>query len=223
MITTALHSRFTVSLSLLGSVILLLGLPLAGAPLRGLTASKAAQELSEKGRVSFRVNGQPRLLILAAGEVALPRRGADAAALPAGVQLAAADAQHRILRLPSGAGPAQWLETSRARAQSGVGGLSALAQMDDIGPVFYEVGREGDGAARLVATGRLLMIGADAAAAGNAAAMTGARGYTSLSGELWVLDYASPYLMLAAAQALESAGSSVEPQFTRWRVKRAAR
>lgn len=222
MITTALHSRFTVSLSLLGSVILLLGLPLAGAPLRGLTASKAAQELSEKGRVSFRVNGQPRLLILASGEVALPRGGVDAAALPAGVQLAAADAQHRILRLPSGAGPAQWLETSRARAQSGVGGLSALAQMDDIGPVFYEVGREGDRAARLVATGRLLMIGADAAAAGNAAAMTGARGYTSLSGELWVLDYASPYLMLAAAQALESAGSSVEPQFTRWRVKRAA-
>ena len=195
---------------------------LHGAPQRGLTPAKAAQQLSEKGRVIFRVNGQPRLLILAPGEVALPRRGADAAALLAGVQLAAADAQHRILRLPGGVSPEQWLETNRARAQSAVGGSSAEAQTDDIGPVFYELGREGNSAARFVATGKLLLIGADAAAAGVAAGNTGARGYVSLSERLWVLDYASPYMMLSAAQSLESAGSSVEPQFTRWRVKRAA-
>lgn len=72
MITTTLRSRFTVSLSLLVSGLLLLGSPLAGAPQRGLTPAKAAQELSEKGRVIFRVNGQSRLLVLAAGEVALP-------------------------------------------------------------------------------------------------------------------------------------------------------
>lgn len=222
MLNSSFSPRFAAWLMTIASLLLVPTSTLWAAPLRELTPAKAAQELAVKGRVTFRVNGQPRLLILEPREIALPRPGAETAALPAGVQLAATDAQHQILRLPSGATPAQWLEASGVRAQSGGSGISTRATAEEIGPVFYEAGRDGESAARLVATGKLLLIGADAAGAGDAAATTGARGFATLSDELWVLEYRSPYLMLAAAQALESAGRSVEPQFTRWRVKRAA-
>ncbi|MFM8334526.1 MAG: S8 family peptidase, partial [Opitutaceae bacterium] len=214
--------RFSALLGALAMLVVVQVLQLSGAPLNEMTPSKAAQELTAKGRVTFRVNGQPRVLILAPGEVAIARRGADAAPLPDGAQLAAADEQHRIVRLPNGTAPAQLLEVNRVRAQSGGSGGSASPSAEDIAPVFYEEGREGESAARKVATGKLLLIGADAVAAADAAAITKARGHNPLSDTLWVLDYASPYLMLAAAQTLESAGRSVEPQFTRSRVKRAA-
>ncbi len=194
------------------------------APGTGKTTVQAARELADAGRVVFPVSGQPRTLVLAPEQVALPLRAGTAARLPAGLQPLASDAQHRFVRLPTGTTAATWLEKTAARAQSGgsAGAETAEELPADIGPVFYELGREGDPAARHVATGKLLLVGPGRTAAEAAAIATGAQSTVALTDELWVLGYASPYQMMSAARALQVGGLHVEPQFTRPLVKRAA-
>ena len=58
-------ARFTALLSVFGLLPWLLGSALTATPVREMTPEQAAQELAVKGRVNVRVNGQPRLLILA--------------------------------------------------------------------------------------------------------------------------------------------------------------
>ena len=68
MLITTVCARFTALLSVFGLLPWLLGSALTATPVREMTPEQAAQELAVKGRVNVRVNGQPRLLILAPGE-----------------------------------------------------------------------------------------------------------------------------------------------------------
>ena len=183
------------------------------APTPGPTAPQAARALAAAGRVVFPVSGQPRTLVVAIDEVAVLRRAAVPGALPAGAREISADAQHRLIRLPATATAPEWLD----RAAASPDAAPALA------PVFYEQGRAREAASRHIATGKLLLVGLDRAAADVAATATGALSVApSATDELWVLSYSSPYRMLWAADALQREGLRVEPQFTRARVKRAA-
>ncbi|MBI5772070.1 MAG: S8 family serine peptidase [Verrucomicrobia bacterium] len=196
---------------------------LSAAPAPGRAAAEAARALVASGTVTHAVGGQPRVLVLAADEVAVPRRDAGLEGLPAGAQAIAADAQHAIHRLPAGVAVADAVAAEvRVAAALSLPGATPLERAA-LRPVFYERGRAGDERARHIATADLLLLGVERMAAQAAAAATGAEGVVAqITDVMPVLRYASAWEMLAAAESLRAAGLGVSPQFTHALAKRAA-
>ena len=174
--------------------------------------------------MTFPLDGQTRLLVLANDEVAVPL--AAAGGLPGGAQEFQTDAQHRFVRLSSDVTAADWVERSIAAAPPAsetAPGVSGRSVGTTPAPVFYEQGRPRSASTRLVGTTKLLLVGLDRAAAELAAGSTGGRlTVAPVGADLWVLDYDTAYQMLAAARSLQSEGRRVEPQLARLRKKRTA-
>ncbi len=178
-------------------------------------------ELEARGAVRARVSGQPRVLELARDEVALSRAAAANVRLPGGARVAGSDATRQWVRLAPGQRVSQAIALPAVQASGGPAGQPLSADL--VAPVFYEQGREGQNAARYVATDELLLVGVERAVAEAQAQATGALSSRSeVNDDLWLLRYASPYVMLAAAQRIEQAGVAVEPQLARQRVAKAA-
>lgn len=167
---------------------------------------QSARELAAAGGVVFAESGQVRALVLANDEIALATAGAS---VPAGSTEVHADIRHRVLRLARGTTAVDWVVHGQG--------------VRNVAPVFYEAGRARAAVSRRVATTKLLLVGVEGGAASVAAASTGATAVAPAVGEkLWVLDYATPFQMIAAARELQRDGLRVEPQFTRFRTKRTA-
>lgn len=175
--------------------------------------------------MAFSVNGQTHTLVLATDEVAVPQSASASLGLPGGAQEFHSDAQHRFLRWPSEVSMADWLEKTVAAAPANETSVAAATRATGatLAPVFYEQGRAGVAAARHVGTTKLLLVGLDQAAAAASASTTSAQSVTAgPANSLWVLEYATPYQMVAAARSLQRQGLRVEPQFARLRAKRTA-
>lgn len=191
------------------------------APAAAPRGEAAVQALAARETVVTRVSGQVRTLRLAADEVALPRAAVPSVRLPAGAVVRGSDAVRSFVRLPAGTTLGRPAGPNRAAAPA-AGELVPLTP-ELAAPVFYEAGRAGEAAARYVATGALLLVGADAAAAEARARETGALRSNPVAADgLWLLEYANAYDMLAAAHVLDAAGVRAEPQWARRRTGRAA-
>jgi len=185
------------------------------------SGENAVLELEARGAVRTRVSGQPRVLELARDEIALARATAAQVRLPGGARVAGSDATRQWVRLAAGQRVSQAIALPTVQASGGVAGQPLTADL--VAPVFYEQGRAGQNAARHVATEELLLVGVDRAVAEAQAQATGAlSARTEVNDNLWLLRYASAYVMLAAAQRIEQAGVAVEPQFARQRVAKVA-